>query len=82
MTPQETAQRASAELVIVSDAFARMRLNATEALFASKAGEDDLREALYRSVQTIDAVERHLKDAIDTGAIEDFAEQVRSDLRI
>ena len=77
MTPQGQAQKAAAELEIVGEAFARMREQAVKALFASPAGQADLREALYRSVQTIDTVEQHLRAVIDTGLIEDFAEKVR-----
>ena len=80
MTPQDKANKATRELEIVSEAFATMREQATLALFASPAGQADLREALYRSVQTIDAVERHLRSVIDDGLVEDFAEQMRSDL--
>jgi len=82
MTPQNRAQKASSELEIVGEAFARMKERAAFALFASSAGQADLREALYRSVQTIETVEKYLKAAIDDGLIEDFAEQVRSDLGI
>lgn len=78
--PRARAQRASSELEIVSEAFERLRQSATDALFASTAGQADYREALYRSVQTIAAVERYLKDVIDTGEMEDFAERLREEL--
>lgn len=80
MTPQAKASKASAELEIVGEAFERLRQNATEALFASPAGHADYREALYRSVQTVNAVEKHLRAVIDDGAVEDFAESIREQL--
>ena len=80
MTPQAKATKASAELEIVSEAFDRLRSNATEALFASSAGDADYREALYRSVQTVDAVEKYLKAVIDNGKVEDYAETTREAL--
>lgn len=74
------AARASAELEIVSEAFEKLKANATEALFSSAAGQTDYREALYRSVQTVNAVEKYLKAVIDNGMMEDFAEQIRAEL--
>lgn len=80
MTPQAKAAKASAELEIVGEAFERLRQNATEALFTSPAGHADLREALYRSVQTVNAVEKYLRAVIDDGTLEDFAESIREQL--
>lgn len=80
MSPQAKAQKASSELEIVAEAFDRLRQSATSALFASPAGAADYREALYRSVQTVDAVEKYLRSVIDDGLLEDFAEQVREQL--
>lgn len=80
MTPQAKAAKASAELEIVGEAFARLRQNATDALFTSPAGHTDYREALYRSVQTVNAVEKYLRAVIDDGTLEDFAESIREQL--
>ena len=80
MTPQGKASKASAELEIVAEAFDRLRQNAIEALFASPAGQAEHREALYRSVQTVNAVEQYLRAVIDDGAVEDFAETIREQL--
>jgi hypothetical protein len=80
MTPQAKASKASAELELVGEAFERLRQNATDALFSSPAGNADYREALYRSVQTVNAVEKYLRAVIDDGAIEDFAESIREQL--
>ena len=80
MTPQIKASKATSELEIVSEAFETMRRSAMDALFASPAGKADYREALYRSVQTINTVEQYLRTVIDDGLLEDFAEQVRDQL--
>lgn len=80
MTPVEKASRARIELDVTSEAFARMRQSAMDALFSSPASASDYREALYRSVQTIDAVEKHLRAVIDDGLLEEFAETVREQM--
>lgn len=80
MSPQAKAQKASSELEIVSEAFETMRQSAMAKLFSSTAGQADYREALYRSVQTMNTVEQYLRSVIDDGLLEDFAEQVREQL--
>ena len=77
MSEQARAQRASSELEIVSEAFAKLRQSATQALFSSQASQTEFREGLYRTVQTIDAVESHLKAVIAGGQIEDYVEKLR-----
>ena len=71
------ATRAASELRETDGAFDKMRATALEAFFASKASDVALREEIYRSVQTIDAVQKHLKMLVASGEIEAFADTLR-----
>ena len=72
------AGRAAAELEQTGEAFAAMRANAVETLLASKDAERELREALYRAVQVIDAVQAHLRQVVDGGRVAELAEEMRA----
>lgn len=76
MTPHELALKAQSEMGLHGAALDVLRQRATEQLFASQAGQADYREALYRTVQTIDAVRDYLKAIIAGGEIEDHVRQM------
>lgn len=59
-------------------AFARVRAAATEKVFATKPGEREKREEIYRLVSILDAVERELLSAMGRGneEIESYIERL------
>jgi len=61
--------RAKSELAETEAAFDAMRAAALEYIVASKAGEQALREHLYRTVQVIDTVRKHLSDLVQGGEL-------------
>lgn len=69
------AARARAELRETEAAFEKIRASAIERLFASKAGDTELRETLYQTVNVIDAVRKELRMVVDNGLIEEAKQQ-------
>lgn len=61
--------RAKSELSETNAAFDTLRASALERIVASKAGEQALREHLYRTVQVIDTVRKHLTDLVQGGEL-------------
>jgi predicted component of type VI protein secretion system len=74
------ASQARIELDLTEKAFATMRESAVKRWAATKDHETQLREGLYRSVQVIDAVQRHLLNVLNSAEVADFAEAVREQL--
>jgi len=60
-------QRARAAMEYMEPIFARLRESATSKLFASAVGDAALREDLYRTVATINALEAEICRAIKAG---------------
>lgn len=75
--PQTNAGRARAEMALTEKAFATMRENALEDIAQSKASECELRENLYRTIQVIDTIKKHLRSIIEDGQVEKFADAIR-----
>ena len=70
MTEQELEareKRARQEYPQTHAAFARVREAATAKIFATRPGERDKREELYRLVHILDEVERELLSAMGQG---------------
>ena len=68
----------AARIAFLQAAFARVRAAATEKIFATKPGESEKREEIYRLVSILDAVERELLAAIGQGneEIESYIERL------
>lgn len=75
--PIARGRQAESELRIVDEAFASARANALEQIAASRSGDSELREGLYRAVQALDMVRAHLRSIIDTGTMESVAAEYR-----
>jgi hypothetical protein len=71
------AAQAESELRITGEAIDLMRSNALETIAASKSGETALRENLYRTVQVLDTIKKHLQSVVDAGTVEQFADAIR-----
>jgi len=64
---QAREKAAKKEFPETQAAFARVRAAATEKIFATKPGESEKREEIYRLVSILDAVERELLAAMGQG---------------
>lgn len=71
------AAKAQSELSITREVLNTLRASAFEKIAASSSNETLFRENLYRTVQVVDALTKHLQGIVDAGKVEEFADAIR-----
>lgn len=76
MTDEETiarAHRAYSEMTETQAIFEKLRNGMVERLINTSIEQGPLREKMYFALQTINTVERALREAVDAGEVSKFA---------